>query len=287
MAAGPPFELREGLLQRIKQAGTSADGDAATYNDDFGVEHIDKRSNGGCEMANGGEPDFGGVFIVSTEGVEQGEGRDITPFAALGDGLITNGSFKAAGGVEIIARGIRIDGEVTEMPCPADFAFQQASAAPDRAADPGAEREHEGVLRVLRSSGPDFSEQCRVGIIQHAAITLKKSGPRELFEPVHATRHPVDAMAFRIRQSGCGESDAELLPGLRLELMHDLTHGEGEARRVAVKFAIAGGFGERGEGAGAGRVHERGLDVRAAEIDADGKTHEIELAEKGERRRKI
>ena len=74
--------------------------------------------------------------------------------------------------------------------------------------------------------------------------------------------------------AGGGESDAKLLPGLCFELLHDLTHGEGEARSVAVELAIAGGFRERGEGAGTGGVHERGFDVCAAEIDSDGLAHD-------------
>ena len=77
-------------------------------------------------------------------------------------------------------------------------------------------------------------------------------------------------MAIRICQAGRGETNAKLLPGLRFEFLHDLTHGEGEARCVAVELTIASGFRKRGEGAGTGCLHERGLDVRAAEIDADG-----------------
>ena len=138
------------------------------------------------------------------------------------------------------------------------------------ATDTRAESEHEGVLRVLRSSGPDFAEQRGVGIIQHAAVALQKGGPAEFFEPVHASGHPVDAKAVGVCQAGRGESDTKLLPGLRLEFMHDLAHGEGEAGSVAVELAIAGGLRKRGEGAGTARVHERGFDVRAAEVDADG-----------------
>ena len=107
----------------------------------------------------------------------------------------------------------------------------------------------------IRQRHYPVTEQCGVGIIQHAAVALKKRGPVEFFEPVHAPGHPVDAMAIRICQAGRGETNAKLLPGLRFEFLHDLTHGEGEARCVAVELTIASGFRKRGEGAGTGCVH--------------------------------
>jgi len=109
-----------------------------------------------------------------------------------------------------------------------------------------------------------------VGVIEHAAIALEKGGPIELFEAVHASRHPIDALAARIRQTGCGEADGEFLACLRFELVDDLAHGEGEAWGVVFEFAIASGFRERGDGFRGLGVHERGFDVRAAEVDADG-----------------
>lgn len=55
--------------------------------------------------------------------------------------------------------------------------------------------------------------------------------------------------------------------------MDDLADGEREARRVAVEFTIACGFRERGDGFRGLGVHERGFDIRAAEVDADSEIH--------------
>ena len=152
----------------------------------------------------------------------------------------------------------------------ADLAAKEASAAVDRATDAGAEREHEDIAAVFRGSGPDFAEQGGVGIIEHAAVAVEEGGPVEFFEPVHASGHPVDASAVRIGQTGRGETDGELLALPRFEFVNDLAHGDGKLRRVALELAITRRFRKRGERFRRLRVHKRGFDVRAAEVDADG-----------------
>lgn len=209
VAAGTPFEGVEHLLERSEETVLGTDGDAAANDDDFGVEDVDKGGDGGGEMADGGVPDFFGVLIARGIGIEQRMRGGVAAFAALGDGLVANRIFEAAGCIEVIARRVRIDAEVPEMAGAADFALHKLAATPDRATDAGAEREHEGILRVFSGSSPHFAEQGGVRVVEHPAVTFEEVGPREFFEAVHASGHPVDALAVRIRQTGCGEADGE------------------------------------------------------------------------------
>ena len=265
MATGTPFEGVEHLLERREEKVFSTGGDAAAEDDDFGVEDVDERGDGGGEMADGGVPDFFGVFIARGIGIEKRVGGGVATFAAIADGI-----FETSRRVEVIARCIRVDAEVTKVTGTADFAGEKASARVDGPADASAEGEHEDIAAVLRGSGPDFAEQGGMGVIEHAAIAFEEGGPVEFFQAVHASGHPVDALAVRICQAGCGKPDGEFAACLGFELMDDLAHGEGEARGVVFEFAIASGFRERGDGFRGLSVHERGFDVRAAEIDADG-----------------
>ena len=270
MAAGSPFEVVEGLLERLEEKVFGTGGDAATEDDEFGVEDVDQRRDGGGEMADGSEPDFLSVRIASGISIEQRVRGGVAAFAALGDGLIADGIFEASRRVEVIARRVRIDAEMPEMAGAADFPREEAATRVNRPTDAGAEGEHEDILAILRGSGPDFAEQGGVGVIEHAAVALEEGGPVEFFEAVHASGHPVDALAVWIRQTGRGKADGEFLACLRFELVDDLADGESETRAVVVEFAIASGFRERGDGFRGLSVHERGFDVRAAEVDADG-----------------
>lgn len=270
MAAGTPFEVVEGLLERLEEKVFGTGGDAATEDDEFGVEDVDQRRDGGGEMADGGEPDFLGVFITSGISIEQRVGGRVAAFAAKGDGLIADGVFEASGRVEVIAWRIRVDAEMTEMTGAADFTGEEASARIDGPTDAGAEGEHEDIAAALGGSGPDFAEKGGVGVIEHAAVAFEEGGPIELFEAVHASGHPVDALAVGICQTGCGKADGEFLACLRFELVDDLADGESETRAVVFEFAIAGRLRERGDGFRGLGVHERGFDICAAEVDADG-----------------
>ena len=270
VATGTPFEGVEHLLERREEKVFSTGGDAAAEDDDFGVEDVDERGDGGGEMADGGEPDFFGVCIARGIGIEKRVGGGIAAFAANADGLIADGIFETSRRVEVIARCIRVDAEVTEMASTTNFAREEAAARVNRSADAGAEGEHEGISRILRGSGPHFTEKSCMGIVEHAAVTLEEGGPVELFESVHASGHPIDATAIWIGQTGCGKADGELGACLRFELVNDLTHGEGEAWGVVFELAIASGFRERGDGFRGLGVHECGFDVCAAEVNADG-----------------
>jgi hypothetical protein len=57
---------------------------------------------------------------------------------------------------------------------------------------------------------------------------------------------------------------------LSFKFVDDLTHGESKTRCLALELAIACRLGKRGECFGGLRIHKRGFDVRAAEVDADG-----------------
>ncbi len=109
-----------------------------------------------------------------------------------------------------------------------------------------------------------------MSVIEHAAIAFEEGRPVELFESVHASRHPVDALAVRIRQARRREADGELGACLSFKFVDDLTHGESKTRCLALELAIACRLGKRGECFGGLRIHKRGFDVRAAEVDADG-----------------
>ena len=270
ISAGTPFEGVEHLLERFEEKVFGTSGDAAADDDEFGVEDVNKRGNGSGEMADGGKPDFLSVFIARGIGIKKSVRGRVAAFASLGDGLIADGVFEASGRVEVIAGRVRIDAEVPEVAGAAHFSLHKFATSPDRSADAGAESEHENIAAVLRSSGPDFTEKSSMGIIEHATIAFEEGGPVEPLQAVHASRHPVDALAIGISQTGCGEADGEFRACLRFELVDDLAHGEGEARRGAVEFTIACGFRERGDGFRGLRVHEGGFDVRAAEVDADG-----------------
>ena len=270
MAAGTPFEVVEGLLEWLEEKVFGTGGDAAAEDDELGIKDVDQRGDGGGEMADGGEPDFLSVRIACGISIEQRVGGGVAAFAALGDGLIADGVFKAAGRVEVIAWRIRVDAEMAEMTGAADLAGEESPSCVNRPTNTGAEGEHEDIAAILRGSGPNFAEQGGMGVIEHAAIAFEEGGPVELFQAVHASGHPVDALAIWIGQTGCGEADGKFLTCLRFELVDDLTHDEGEERRVVFEFAIAGRFRKRGECFGGLRIHERGFDVRAAEVDADG-----------------
>lgn len=270
VTAGTPFEVVEGLLERFEEKFFGTGGNPAAEDDEFGVEDVDQGRNGGGEMADGGEPDFLSVRIACGISIQKRVRGGIAAFAANADGLVADGVFETAGRVEVIAWRIRVDAEMAEMTGAADFAGEEASARVDGTTNTGAEGEHEDIAAVFGGSGPDFAEQGGVGVIEHAAVAFEVGGPVELFEAVHASGHPVDALAVWIRQTGCGKADGEFLACLRFELMNDLAHGEGEARCIALELAIASGFRERGDGFRGLGVHERGFDVRAAEVDADG-----------------
>lgn len=270
MAAGSPFEVVEGLLERLEEKVFGTGGDAAAEDDELGIEDVDQGRNGGGEMADGGEPDFLGVFITSGISIEKSVRGSVAAFAAKADGLIADGVFEAAGRVEVIAGRIRVDAEMAEMTGAADFAGEEAAARVNRPTDASAEGEHEDIAAALGGSGPNFAEKGGVGVVEHAAIAFEEGRPVELFEAVHASRHPVDALAVRIGQTGCGKANGEFLACLRFELVDDLADGESETRAVVFEFAIAGRLRERGDGFRGLGVHERGFDVRAAEVDADG-----------------
>jgi hypothetical protein len=106
VAAGTPFEFVDGLLEWFEKKVFGTGGDAAAEDDDFGVEDVDQGGDGGSEMADGGQPDFLSVFVACGISIEQRVCGGVAAFAALGDGLIADGVFEAAGRVEIIARAL-------------------------------------------------------------------------------------------------------------------------------------------------------------------------------------
>lgn len=103
MAAGSPFEVVEGLLEWFKEKIFGTGGDAAAEDDEFRVEDVDQRRDGGGEMTDGGEPDSLSVFVACGIGIKQRVRGGVATFAANANGLIANGVFEAAGRVEVIA----------------------------------------------------------------------------------------------------------------------------------------------------------------------------------------
>ena len=74
-------------------------------------------------MAHGFEPNLGGMLVSCGKSIQQRMRGGIATLSTLGYGLIPNGIFQAARSIEIIAHCIRVDGDMTEMPCTPDLSF--------------------------------------------------------------------------------------------------------------------------------------------------------------------
>ena len=82
ISAGTPFEVVEGLLERFEEKVFGTGGDPAAEDNEFRVEDVDQRRDGGGEMADGGKPDSLSVFVACGIGIQQRVRGGVTAFTA-------------------------------------------------------------------------------------------------------------------------------------------------------------------------------------------------------------
>lgn len=260
-----PLELVHEIAEGLEQ-GIAASGDAAPDDDDFGVEHVGEGSDGGGEGTDRPLPVEGGCGMVGFDRAHQVVGGGEQAVGALGEVVVADGVFEAAGDAGDIQGSVRVEGDVAEVAGFAVVTAEQVTIDHGGATDTGAEGEEEDISGVARGPAPDLAEQGGVSVVEHGdAGALEVVGPIEADESLEAARHEADEAAVGRGEARCGEPDAVSgAAELGFELAYGVTDGFGEGEGDGeVERGVGGGEGS------AGLVEGDSFGAGAAEVDAD------------------
>src|ERR1051326_4577191 len=181
MPCGAPFDFINKPLQRLKERVAGASNSSPNH-DRLGIEDINKGNDGARQIAHGLQPDRSGQRVTGAIRSNQLMSTMESPMGAGLNGAIADRILQTAGSASDIQAAPRLQADVAQVPGPSEMPSEQPAVHHHRAAHAGAQGEHDYIFKASSGPNPAFSNQRRMGIIEHRDRTPK---PEEL-RPIEA-----------------------------------------------------------------------------------------------------